>query len=141
MVRKALSICFLFLAGTILLGHAIIPHHHQIILEVIDSVVKHHHDHDSRSLPEHSHEHNGGKNVQFVLDQLIVFRTAFIKPDKATRPLAFYNIESSHLFIHHNCFVHQLFIPGSALFRRTDHEKLTFHCSYYKISLRGPPVA
>ncbi|MHC1773997.1 MAG: hypothetical protein AB9834_01165 [Lentimicrobium sp.] len=142
MVKRTLSLCFLLLAGIILAGHAIIPHHHHItVSKVVESIVYHHHDNVPESPANHSHEHDGSKTGKFVLDQVVIFRSGVIRSAPVHAPGSLLNFDHSQPFVACLPYIHQSIIPESALFRRTDSQKPFTLFLGRDNQLRGPPAA
>jgi hypothetical protein len=141
MIKRTLSIFFLFLAGIILAGHAIIPHHHHIaVSKVVQAIVYHHHNDDSESPVNHSHEHEGGKTKHFVLEQVVIVRSDASRsaPELLSGSLDF---DHSQPLVACLPYITQNIIPECALFRRTDHQKPTILFLSRDNQLRGPPAA
>jgi len=142
MVKRTLSICFLFLAGIILVGHAIIPHHHHIaVSKVVEAIVYHHHENDSESPANHSHEHEGGKTKHFVLEQVVIVRSGAARSAPLLTPGSLLDFDHSQPLVACLPFIHQIIIPESTLFRRTDHQKPSILLLSRDNQLRGPPAA
>lgn len=142
MVKRTLSICFLFLAGIILVGHAIIPHHHHIaVSKVVESIVYHHHDNDSESPANHSHEHESGKTKHFILDQVVIFRSGLLRSAPVLTSSSLLDFDHSQPLVACLPYIYQIIIPESSLFRRTDHQKPSILTLNRDNQLRGPPAA
>lgn len=142
MVKRTLSLCFLFLAGIILVGHAIIPHHHHIVVsKVVEAIVDHHHDNDSGSPAHHSHEHEGGKTKNFVLDQVVIFRSGVLRLAPVLTPYSLLEFDHNQPLVACLSYFHQIIIPESILFRRTDHQKPSIILLNRDNQFRGPPAA
>lgn len=142
MVKRTLSICFLFLAGFILVSHAIIPHHHHLVgNKVVESVIYHHHDNDSESSANHSHEHEGSKTKHFVLDQVVIVRSGALRSAPVLAPGSFLDFDYNQLLVACLPYIHQIIIPEFSLFRRTDHQKPSILLLNRDNQFRGPPAA
>lgn len=142
MVLKSIKTFFIFLAGCILVGHAIIPHHHHIaVSKFVAEIINHHHDNDSESPASHSHEHEGGKTSKFVLDQVIIFRSSALRSAPVLASDSFLDFDHSQQLVAFLPYIHQNIIPESTLFRRTDHQKPSIFFLSRDIQFRGPPAA
>ena len=141
MVKRTLSVCFLFLSGIILLGHAIIPHHHHLNVSDLVQTAVHHHENDYE--PPTNHEHEGGKTKHFVLEQIVIARSSVIRPAPQLASGSIFDLDHdlSLLFVSCLPYTYQFIIPESTLFRRTDHQIPSFLCLSRDNRLRGPPVA
>jgi hypothetical protein len=74
MIKKQLAIFFIFLANTILLAHAVVPHHHhetQVCIQ--NSCCTDNEKPDQQNTLAHSHEHNGQSGFDLcILKQLVL---------------------------------------------------------------------
>ena len=78
-MKKAIALSFLLLAGTIILAHAVIPHHHHDTFAVCFSTT---HCTDCEEEPEHSHDsdrdrHNDGCNPE----ECILLKEMYVRFD------------------------------------------------------------
>jgi hypothetical protein len=142
MMKRSIAICLFALASTIWLAHAIIPHHHHIAVgKVAEAIVYHHHDHEPESPANHSHENEGSKARNFVLDQVVILRSGAFRDAPLLTSGPAHDSDFSQPFIACLTYIHQAIIPESTLFRRTDYQKpFTLFLSRDN-QLRGPPVA
>lgn len=132
--------CLLLLAGTILLGHAIIPHHHHFIFNnVVTNTL--HHDTNAESPANHSHEQEDGKTNHFVLELVVVVRSGEVLPAPQGVSASQLGFDLSSLFVACLPYIHQNIIPVSALFYRSDHQISSLFYASQDHQLRGPPSA
>lgn len=142
MVKRTLSVCFLFLAGIILVGHAIIPHQHHLTEgRVIKTPIHHHHDHDLETPDNHSHEHDGSSTKHFVLEQVVIARSSALRTAPVLASGSLLDFDHSQSIVACLPYIYQIIIPESSLFRRTDHQKPSILTLNRDNQLRGPPAA
>jgi hypothetical protein len=144
MVKRTLSVCFLFLSGIILLGHAIIPHQHHLTDDrLVKTAIHHHHITDTENPANHSHEHDGSSTKHFVLEQVVIARSSALRPalQPATGSIFGHDHDLSIVFIACLTNNYQIILPESRLFLRTDYQILSFLLNYRDNRLRGPPEA
>ncbi|MFZ4706930.1 MAG: hypothetical protein ACOYMF_13065 [Bacteroidales bacterium] len=144
MVKRTLSICFLFLSGIILLGHAIIPHQHHLTGDrLVKTAIHHHHITDTENPANHSHEHDGSSTKHFVLEQVVIARAIALRPAPQLASGSIFDFDHDHSFLFIACITntYQLIIPESNVFRRTDYQVRSLLLIIRDNRLRGPPVA
>ncbi len=144
MVKRTLSICFLFLAGFILVGHTIIPHHHHIkFCGFVNEVVSHNHEHDCLTPFCKAYHHDGSAAKHCVLEQTVVIRTGALR-NESLAPLlsSFHGHPASGLLFSAFLNTDQYhYITESALFRHFEYRAQTCFRLFQFIEFRGPPVA
>jgi len=143
MVKRTLSVCFLFLSGIILLGHAIIPHQHHLTDDrLVKTAIHHHHITDTENPANHSHEHDGSSTKHFVLEQVVIARSSALRPAPQLTSGSIFDFDHDHSLLFIACLTntYQLIIPESTLFRRTDHQISSFLYLCCDNRLRGPPA-
>jgi hypothetical protein len=144
MIKRTLAICFLFLAGITLVGHAIFPHHHHIkVCEFVSEAVSHNHEHDYLTPFSHSHQHEGSSAPHCVLEQTVIIRSGISRIQSPVVTLSSSNGDpaSGLLF---SAFLNKdqyHYIPESRLFRHSDYQAKTCFKLFQFTKLRGPPVA
>ncbi len=144
MAKKTLSKCFLILAGIILVGHAVFPHHHHLpACNLVNTVVAHNHGHNDLMPFSHSHQHEGSTPGQCVLEQTVIVRpnTSRIDPQVNSGTPLDGDLNFSLLFtacLNNNDYT---YIPISGIFLRTDYQIPFYFRLLPAISLRGPPIA
>jgi hypothetical protein len=143
MVRRTLSKCFLILAGIILVGHAIFPHHHHLsTCKIVDTVVAHCHEHDYISLFSHSH-HTGGKTPECVLEQTVIVRPTSIRFEPQVNTVKSFDGTLNYSFLFSDCLNNYdyTYTPLPAVFLHADYQISLYSGFFRATSLRGPPVA
>lgn len=145
MVKRTLSLCFLLLAGIVLLGHAVFPHHHHIeVCAFVNKDISHNHDHDYLTPFSHTHQHEGGNTAtRCSLEQTVVVRSGSNRIEFRDMPLSSYygDPDSGPLFSASlNNEQHQYF-PVSGRFRHAEYQAQSCYRFITFLQLRGPPVA
>jgi hypothetical protein len=137
MVKRTISICFLVLAAFVLLGHAIIPHHHHLI----ESAINHHDDTDSGSPANHSHEHDSGTTNHFILEQVVPVRSSEVSAIPHQLLGSHFNYKHWQLFLACLTDIQQICIQVSAFSHRSYHPISYLFYPSKDNHLRGPPSA
>jgi hypothetical protein len=142
MTKKSFAVFFLILAGIILLGHAVVPHHHHLLFGFPGNEFVNH-NHNTKSPATHSHEHEGSSTTNFLLDQFVIVpqNNSQITPH-STLVSKFYGVQDFHLLIP-ACLTDTLNVNicESRVRHSFYHQKSFNYCSCAGILLRGPPVA
>ena len=144
MIKRTLAICFLFLAGITLVGHAIFPHHHHIkVCEFVSETVSHNHEHDYLTPFSHSHQHEGSSAPHCVLEQTVIIRSGISRIQSPVVTLSSANGDSDSGLILSGCLNNEQYqyIPESGIFRYSDYQLQTCFKLFQFIKLRGPPAA
>lgn len=144
MAKRTLSLCFLFLSGIILLGHAIIPHQHHLTDDsLVKTAIHHHHSTDIETPANHSHGHDGSSTKHFVLEQVVIARANALRPAPQLASGSIFDFDQDHSLLFISCLnnTYQFIIPESNLFRRTDYQAFSLLATVRDNYLRGPPAA
>lgn len=144
MIKRTLSIFFLFLAGIILVGHAIFPHHHHIKLcEFANEASSNNHGHDFLTPYSHSHQHDDSSATHCVLEQTVVVRSGSSRIESQDNLLSFINGDTDSGLLLSALLNNEQnqYIPESGIFYHSDYQAQTCFRFFQFIKLRGPPVA
>ncbi|MBK6966328.1 MAG: hypothetical protein IPH20_21010 [Bacteroidales bacterium] len=143
-MKRTISLCFLLLAGIVLLGHAVFPHHHHIeVCAFVNKDISHNHDHDYLTPFSHSHQHEGNSQTHCSLDQTVVVRSGSTRIEfrDISLSLTYGDPDSGFLIsaILNDEFYQ--YIPVSGIFRHAEYQAQSNLRFYTFPQLRGPPVA